>query len=50
LEKDHSGFTALELFENLIENTEALSMLKQQSRKNGYSFGTQQEIKKILKF
>ena len=47
-EKDHSGFTALELVENLIENPEALSMLEQQSRKNGYPCGTQQELAKIL--
>ncbi|MFX1825666.1 ankyrin repeat domain-containing protein [Acinetobacter sp. AS5] len=47
-EKDHSGFTPLELVENLIENPEALQMLEQQSRKNGYSCGTQQELEKIL--
>lgn len=34
-EKDHSGFTPLELVENLIENPKALQMLEQQSRKNG---------------
>lgn len=48
LEKDHSGFTALEFVENLIENPEALSMLEQQSRKNGYPCGTQQELVKIV--
>lgn len=47
-EKDHSGFTPLELVENLIENPQALQMLEQQSRKNGYSCGTQQELEKIL--
>lgn len=47
-EKDHSGFTPLELVENLIENPEALQMLEQQSRKNGYSCGTQQELEKVL--
>ena len=47
-EKDHSGFTPLELVENLIENPKALQMLEQQSRKNGYSCGTQQELEKIL--
>ncbi|WP_171492825.1 ankyrin repeat domain-containing protein [Acinetobacter ursingii] len=47
-EKDHSGFTALELVENLIENPEALSMLEQQSRKNGCPCGTQQELVRVL--
>ncbi len=47
-EKDHAGFTPLELVENLIENPEALSMLEQQSRKNGYPCGTQQELVKIV--
>jgi len=47
-EKDHSGFTPLELVKNLIENPQALQMLEQQSRKNGYSCGTQQELEKIL--
>ena len=46
--KDHAGFTPLELVENLIENPEALSMLEQQSRKNGYPCGTQQELVKIV--
>lgn len=47
-EKDHAGFTSLELVEYLIENPEALDILRQQSRKNGYSCGTQQELEKIL--
>lgn len=46
--KDHAGFTPLELVENLIENPEALIMLEQQSRKNGYPCGTQQELVKIV--
>ena len=47
-EKDHAGFTPLELVEYLIENPEALDILRLQSRKNGYSCGTQQELEKIL--
>ena len=47
-EKDHAGFTPLELVEYLIETPEALDLLRQQSRKNGYSCGAQQELEKIL--
>ena len=47
-EKDYAGFTPLELAEYLIENPEALNMLEQQSRKNGYSCGIQQELVKIV--
>ncbi|WP_171407677.1 ankyrin repeat domain-containing protein [Acinetobacter tianfuensis] len=47
-EKDHTGLTPLELVEYLIENPEARQMLEQQSRRNGYSCGTQQELEKIL--
>ena len=48
LEKDYSEFTPLELVEYLIENPETLNILGQQSRKNGYSCGTQQELEIIL--
>jgi len=47
-EKDYAGFTPLELVEYLIDNPEALDILRQQSRKNGYSCGTQHELEKIL--
>lgn len=47
-EKDHTGFTPLELVEYLIENPETLDVLRQQSQKNGYASGTQQELEKIL--
>lgn len=47
-EKDHAGFTPLELVEYLLENPEALQMLNEQCRKNGYSCGTQQELEIIL--
>ncbi|RZK38840.1 MAG: ankyrin repeat domain-containing protein [Pedobacter sp.] len=47
-EKDHAGFTPLELVEYLIENPEALGLLEQQSRRNGYSCGSRQELEKIL--
>lgn len=47
-EKDHAGFTPLELVEYLIENPEALDILERESRKNGYSCGTQQELVKIV--
>ena len=47
-EKDHAGFTPLELVEYLLENPEALQLLNQKSRRNGYSCGTQQELEIIL--
>lgn len=47
-EKDHAGFTPLELVEYLLENPEELNILRQQSKKNGYSYATQQELEKIL--
>ncbi len=46
-EKDHAEFTPLELVEYLLENPGALQMLNEQSRKNGYSCGTQQELEII---
>lgn len=47
-EKDHAEFTPLELVEYLIEEPEALAILAKISQENGYSYGSKQELVKIV--